>query len=340
MGEYNISGIQQVGIGVSNLEESWYWYAKHFGMDLPIFNDEAEAALMTNYTGGKVHQRKAVLAMNLQGGGGFEVWQFTSRSPDASPKVSEGDLGISSVHMRTKNVNKAWEYFSALEDIVVSDVLENEMTNKYFNLSDPFGNQFKIIEDEYQFMTTQSVTGGVLGVTFGVSDMEESLKLFQEVFKYDQLLSRTKVDGIERAWIKSNQRKASAFSELLGPTCLELVCDTNTPRTKIFDNRYWGDEGFIHCCFDVQKISELRTKSKEEAYPFTVDSENSFDMGEAAGQFAYIETKDGTLIELVETHKVPILKKLGWYINLKNKKTQKPLPSIIFKVLGKKRIKC
>ena len=33
-------------------------------------------------------------------------------------------------------------------------------------------------------------------------------------------------------------------------------------------------------------------------------------MGEAAGHFSYIQDPDGTLIEFVETHKVPILKKL------------------------------
>ncbi len=341
MSEYNISGIQQVGIGVSNLEEAWHWYAKHFGMDLPIFNDEAEAALMTDYTGGKVHQRKAVLAMNLQGGGGFEVWQFTSRSPASSPKVMEGDLGINSVHMRTANARKAWEYFKTVKNIQLGALAKNDIGKEFFTLTDPFQNQFKIIEDDYQFMQTNAQTGGVLGVTFGVSNMEESLALFQGVFQYGNLLSRTTdSQGMERAWIKTSSQKTSAFSQLLGPTCLELVCDTQKTRPKQFENRFWGDLGFIHCCFDVQKIALLRKQSQDVGYSFTVDSENSFDMGEAAGQFAYIETKDGTLIELVETHKVPILKKLGWYINLKNKKTQKPLPRFIFKVLGKKRIKC
>ena len=42
-------------------------------------------------------------------------------------------------------------------------------------------------------------------------------------------------------------------------------------------------------------------------------------MGEAAGHFTYIEDPDGALIEFVETHKVPVLKKLGWYIHLKDR---------------------
>ena len=46
-------------------------------------------------------------------------------------------------------------------------------------------------------------------------------------------------------------------------------------------------------------------------------------MGEAAGHFAYIEDPDGTLIEFVETLKIPIIKKLGWYINLEKRAPEK-----------------
>ena len=54
-------------------------------------------------------------------------------------------------------------------------------------------------------------------------------------------------------------------------------------------------------------------------------------MGEAAGSFSYIEDPDGTLIELVETYKVPILKKFGWYLNLRKRNPEKPLPDWMLK---------
>ncbi|NBV92780.1 MAG: VOC family protein, partial [Flavobacteriia bacterium] len=31
-----ISGIQQVGIGVTNADEAWKWYIRHFGMDIKV----------------------------------------------------------------------------------------------------------------------------------------------------------------------------------------------------------------------------------------------------------------------------------------------------------------
>ena len=65
---------------------------------------------------------------------------------------------------------------------------------------------------------------------------------------------------------------------------------------------------------------------------------DSFD-SDAAGQIAYIEDPDGTLIEFVETHKVPIAKKLGLSLNLKNRHPEKPLPKWMLKALSLMRVK-
>jgi hypothetical protein len=62
-------------------------------------------------------------------------------------------------------------------------------------------------------------------------------------------------------------------------------------------------------------------------------------MGEAAGRFSYIEDPDGTLIEFVETHKVPIMKKIGWYINLKKRNMLKPLPNWMISTIGWGKVK-
>jgi hypothetical protein len=86
-------------------------------------------------------------------------------------------------------------------------------------------------------------------------------------------------------------------------------------------------------------MKELKELCEKNGHPFTVDSANSFDMGEAAGHFSYIEDPDGTLIEFVETHKVPVLKKLGWYLNLKNRPAEKPLPDWMVKSMGLNRVK-
>jgi hypothetical protein len=44
-----VSGIQQVGIGVNNVDETFTWLRQSFGINARIFDDEAEAALMKAY---------------------------------------------------------------------------------------------------------------------------------------------------------------------------------------------------------------------------------------------------------------------------------------------------
>ena len=60
----------------------------------------------------------------------------------------------------------------------------------------------------------------------------------------------------------------------------------------------------------------------------------SFDMGDASGHFTYIEDPDGTLIEFVETHKIPVVKKLGWFIDMKKRDPRKPLPKFLLRMIG------
>ena len=86
---------------------------------------------------------------------------------------------------------------------------------------------------------------------------------------------------------------------------------------------------YIHLCFDVQGMELLQKECDEKGFPFTVNSADSFDMGVAAGHFSYISDPDGTPIEFVETHKLPIIEKLGWYMNLKGRDPEKSLPNCV-----------
>lgn len=70
MDEVVISSIQQIGIRVNDVKESWKWDRENFGFDVRIFEEKATADLMVIYTGGKPQKRHAVLTLNLQGGGG------------------------------------------------------------------------------------------------------------------------------------------------------------------------------------------------------------------------------------------------------------------------------
>jgi len=86
-------------------------------------------------------------------------------------------------------------------------------------------------------------------------------------------------------------------------------------------------------------MDALRREVSQKGFPFTVDSAESFDMGEAAGHFAYISDPDGTPIEFVETHKLPIIKAIGWNMNLRGRNPEKSVPPWMIKTLRWKRVK-
>jgi catechol 2,3-dioxygenase-like lactoylglutathione lyase family enzyme len=347
-----ISGIQQMGIGIPNVHEAWSWYRKHLGMDVPIFEEAATADLMLPYTGGQPHDRHAILAVNMQGGGGFEIWQYTSRTPQpATFDVELGDLGINICKMKCADVDAAYSFLSNKGVTISPAVAKDPSGNKHFFVKDPYGNLFQLVGSDSVFKNTSAHGGGVYGAVIGVSNIEKSIALYSNVLGYDTVvydetgvfddLSGVASDGVtyRRILLKHSADRKGAFSPLLGPSQIELIQKTESVGRKIYDNRYWGDLGFIHLCFDVTDMSALKDKAAKEGYTFTVDSANSFDMGEAAGHFTYIADPDGTLIEFVETHKVPIMKKLGWYLDLQKRDPDKALPRWMLLAMGLNRNK-
>lgn len=338
-----LSGIQQVGIGVSNAEAAMHTYKHLFGMDVLIFDDQAKANLMTQYTGGLVHNRRAILTMNLQGGGGFEIWQYMDRIPKESSLVQLGDIGINAVVLKSRNIATSHTRLKSIKDIQVSDIVHCADSGNYFWVTDGNRNNFKIIPSENWFQTGKQDLGGVVGGVIGVSDMDKSLLFYQNILGIDTVLYDVEFVENDLEYRKIGLSKKAtgkgAFNKLLGDVTLELVQLKHKKANTIYENRFWGDCGFIHLCFDVLDMKSLKDHAEKQQHFFTVDSHNTFEMDSAAGRFCYIEDPDGTLIELVETHKVPILKKIGWFLDLRKRDFEKPLPTWMIKMLALSKVK-
>lgn len=352
-----ISGIQQIGIGVSNVKEAWQWYKDNFGIDIRIFEESAMAEYMLPYTGGKPRMRHAALALNLMGGGGFEIWQYTERTPKAPDnKPLLGDYGIFCAKIKSPDVKAAFKFFKE-RNLNVNGLKKCPDGRDHFFIEDPYGNYFEIVDSKDWFrFDRRKFTGAAAGAIIGVSSIEESRKVYSNILGYDTVVSDTEgvfedlfpLNGgksrFRRVLLKHSKDRKGGFSRLFGPSEIELVECMDESRQPIFKGRYWGDLGFIHLCYDIIGMEFLRIECKENGFPFTVDSDihpegNSFDMGEAAGHFAYIEDPDGTLIEFVETHKIPIIKKFGWYLHLRDRNPEKPLPNWIIKALKYSKVK-
>jgi catechol 2,3-dioxygenase-like lactoylglutathione lyase family enzyme len=354
---YNICGIQQIGIGVMNIEPAWNWYIKNFGMDCRIVDDVAEARLMLPYTGGEPRRRRAVLAINLQSGGGFEIWQYKGREPQPiSEPLVAGDLGIFCAKMKARNIMKAFKTMKGNGVNILAEPVADPSGSMTFFIKDPFGNIFQIVESDQWFLDEGKETGGALGAIIGVSDIEKSLKVYSDILGYDTIAydvsgKFSDLQGLpggnetfRRVLLKRSAPVTGPFSKVFGKSEIELIAATAKPGKKAFEGRFWGDPGFIHLCFDIQGMDEIREHCAAMGHPFTVDTKashngKSFDMGEAAGHFSYIEDPDGTLVEFVETHKVPILKKLGWYLDLRKRDPKKSLPVWILKTLSFSKVK-
>lgn len=358
MDKYVISGIQQIGIGVENFTEAWKFYIDVFNMDVRILEDNTVAERMLPYTGNKPQKRRAAIVINMQGGGGMEIWQYSDRKPQKiSFDIQFGDLGILAAKMKSRNVKQTYELFSLNPRIKILGGINKSIDGKdTFFMEDPYGNLFQIVEDNYVFRDEKRATGGPVGAVIGSTDIDRALVVYRDILGYDTVLAdetgtfadiaalNAGTQRFRRVLLTHSKPRKGGFSRLFGQSYIELVQALERTPRKIYEGRYWGDPGFIQVCFDVRNMRELEKTCESKGFPFTVDSaggqdEVSFDMGEAAGHFTYIEDPDGTLIEFVETHKIPIMKKLGLYLNLRKRDPEKPLPDRILKMLRFARVK-
>jgi len=338
-----ISGIQQVGIGVADVAEAFRWYMKAFGCDIKILDDDGVAGRMLPYTGGKPQPRHAILAINLRGGGGFEIWQPKGRELRyLAEKPRLGDIGIFACKVKSSDIERSYNHLKQTSDAAIE---VNPAGKRHFFLYDPYGNLFEVEEDGYVFSKVDKPTGGVNGVIIGVSDMEKSAGFYGKLLGYDVVEydetgvfdDLRQVNGgekrLRRMMLKPSAPLQGPLCEIMGPSHIELIHSPDIQPVRLYENRWWGDPGFIHLCFDVRGMADVRKKAEAMGHPFVCDSGADFQMGEADGHFTYVEDPDGTLIEFVETFKIPILKRFGIYLNLKNKDNRKPLPRYITKAL-------
>ena len=277
--------------------------------------------------------------MNMQGGGGLEIWQYMDRNPHSPPQPPIfGQPGLFAARIKCRDVTSAYHILRKNGVEVLSPPIEGINGQLHFYVRDPFDNIFDMVGATDWFHSTGSPTGGCAGAVIGVRNMDMALRLYRDILGYDEILAEKKgrpsdveLSGLgnsvcHRLLIGHRNRRTGGFARLLGDTQLELVQLESSSQEHIFHGRYWGDLGVIHLCFDVKGMAALKKTCAAAELPFVVDSSDSFDMGTAAGHFAYVQDPDGTLIELVETHRLPLVKKLGWHLDLRNRKPDRDLP--------------
>lgn len=354
MEDFFVSGIQQVGVGCENFHQAWRWYIEMFNMNVRILEDDTVAERMLPYTGGQAQKRHACIAVNLQGGGGFEIWQYSERKPQpVSFRVQVGDLGIFAAKIKSRDVKAFHTQLTAKYDNV-GKLSTTPAGVPCFTVEDPWGNYFQIVEDSYVFIEQHCLNGGIVGAATGCTDIDKTIPLYRDVLGYDKVVYdvtgtfddfASMAGGNERyrrVLLASSQKRKGAFVPLFGESTVELVQALDRTPRKIYEGRFWGDPGFIQICFDVTNMRALEKHCNALGFPFTVDSckgNEHFDMGEASGHFTYVEDPDGTLIELVEAHKLTVMKRPHIFIDMLKRPREKAFPKLFFRLMAMNKVK-
>ncbi len=349
--QYVIGGIQQIGVGLRNMKRMDEFFASALDFDITMFDEKGSAGLMSRYTGGTAWQRHAKLRINTNGGGGIELWKFINRTPTrAEFAPSLKSRGILANIIRCRDVSETRQKLFNM-DIEVSQVCKDPTGNECFFFRDPDGNYHYVVTcNDYWLKSANSMrrrgsfSGGVYGAIIAVSSIDASLALYRDILGYTRVVfdEEKMFDDfaywddnciVRRMRLERPKWEKGTFLHLLGSSIIELVEVRGMSDTlHTYANRYWGDPGFIHLCFDVNGMDALSEACKKAGFPFTVDSgsETSFSMENASGRFAYCSDPDGTLIEFVEAYSIPLVKRPLIRYNLRKRTLGKPLPKLIF----------
>ena len=122
---------------------------------------------MDSHTRGETITKRASMVMNLQGGCAFEVLRADSFEPvPAGWEIAPGDLGITTVQMKTRDIQKMHAHARSITgDTCDQELGETPWGAKTFYLKDPDGNRFQVLEADDWFENNGHPSGGVMGCT-------------------------------------------------------------------------------------------------------------------------------------------------------------------------------
>jgi len=335
-----INGLQHIGVAVSDMDKSLRFYRKFFGLDIPFFDSVQPAPLMDVYTRNSTITKRASMVMNLQGGCAIEVIRPTSFEPvKAKNAVQMGDLGIFITQVKCRDLHASHHFCQQQDASGLTAIQKDPLGRETFYIQDPDGNLWQYVQGDSWYTNSGHHSGGVLGCTTGVSDMDKAMKLYAGLLGFDEVLYDT--TAVFADWSELPSGKQSYRRVLLTQSNQPgggFARVTGKPNF-IFEDRIWADTGFAHIGFDVKGMKALGEDLARSGYGFTCDSSNALSMGNTKVHCTYIHDDDRTLIEMIEVYKVPIIEKWGVFLNVEKRDPLKPLPDFMLKALRFSRIK-
>jgi catechol 2,3-dioxygenase-like lactoylglutathione lyase family enzyme len=346
-----INGLQHIGVAVQNMDASLRFYRQFFGLDIPFFDSVQPAPLMDVYTNNSTITKRASMIMNLQGGCAIEVIRPTSFEPKPAMRAAMGDLGICITQVKCKNIQDSHAICSSQNAPGLTAIGKDPIGRPTFYMQDLDGLHWQFIEHNQWYTQGKHHSGGVIGCSVGVSNMQDAMGLYADILGFDKVLSDTTdsfsdwkelpggLEKYRRVMLTQSAQPGGGFANVTGATYIELVQALDRTPAYLFKDRIWGDSMFAHIGFDVKGMKALGQDLSKAGYGFTCDSNDALNMGQTKVHCTYIHDKDRTLIEMIEVYKVPIIEKWGIFLNVEKRDPLKPLPDFMLKALRFSRIK-
>ena len=346
-----INGLQHIGVAVQNMDLSLPFYRKFFGLDIPFFDSVQPAPLMDVYTNNSTITKRASMIMNLQGGCAIEVIRPTSFEPKPAMHAAVGDLGICITQVKCKDIRASHAFCTQHQAPGLTEISTDPIGRATFYMQDLDGLHWQFIESNQWYTQNKHHSGGVIGCSVGVSNMEDALGLYAGILGFDRVLHDSSTSfgdwvrlphgqqRYRRVILTQSAQPGGGFAKITGTNYIELVQALDRKPAYLFEDRIWGDSMFAHIGFDVKGMKALGEDLKKAGYPFTCDSNDALSMGQTKVHCTYIHDKDRTLIEMIEVYKVPIIEKWGIFLNVEKRDPLKPLPDFMLKALRFSRVK-
>ena len=214
MSDRLLYGIQQIGIGVTDVFRAEKWYARILKATIKVIEDHNPATHMAPYMGGKSRNKSAIILLNPNGGGGFELWQHTEHSPQfPTREIKAGDLGINYITLHSGNLVSLRNHLSKNHQ-EFQDISDSELY-----LIDPFGNQIHVKQQNE--LAPKVLVTGVKECTIGVANLQASIQFYQH-FGYSLIKQKENEDLIE-ASLFSKDKSSGRFGTFFGNSTISLI---------------------------------------------------------------------------------------------------------------------
>lgn len=208
-----------------------------------------------------------------------------------------GDIGIYKIKVKTnKNINH-----------ILNDKDINVLNYEYNIIQDLDKN---IIELEYD----NNISGThIYGFTIGVSDTEKSINFYKNL-NFKKIRTEISENGFkDTKFYNGGERNMIRTILKNNNTIIELIQVKEDNVKNIFENRYWGDIGYVHIGFQYEDEYFNNNNLVK-----TVDSGKDFHMGNLKLLFCYTEDPDKILVEFTRIY---YYKLLFFNINVKKYKS-------------------